>query len=88
MLATVATIFSIIISYVSGLDFATLLLVFLPGGAPEIGVMAMALDINPAIVTMHHMLRVLIIIVLVSIFSSNYLKMQDIEKTPKTIGVD
>lgn len=62
ILALLSMLAALTISYLSGMDFAPLLLVFLPGGAPELGVMALALDINPAMVTTHHMLRVVFLI--------------------------
>lgn len=62
LLALLSMLAALAISYYSGMDFAPLLLVFLPGGAPELGVMALALDINPAMVTTHHMLRVVFLV--------------------------
>lgn len=63
MLAFLSMLAALLISYTSGMDFAPLLLVFLPGGAPELGVMALALNIDPAMVTTHHMLRVIALVV-------------------------
>ncbi len=63
LLAAVALIATLIMQWITGMPFGPLLLVFLPGGAPEIGVMALALNIDPAMVTTHHMLRVLFLMV-------------------------
>lgn len=43
------------------LDGAPLLLAMLPGGAPELGVVAISLNIDPAFVATHHMIRVMLI---------------------------
>lgn len=68
LLALLSMVAAWLISAISGIDFAPLLLIFLPGGAPELGVMAIALDIDPAMVTTHHMLRVLAIVGGISLF--------------------
>ena len=41
---------------------APLFLAYLPGGAPELGVVALALAIDPALVAAHHVLRVFLIV--------------------------
>ncbi|WP_163849159.1 AbrB family transcriptional regulator [Pseudooceanicola aestuarii] len=41
---------------------APLFLAYLPGGAPELGVVALALAIDPAMVAAHHVLRVFLIV--------------------------
>lgn len=73
LLALLAMSAALLLSYVFGLDFAPLLLVFLPGGAPEVGVMALALDIDPAMVASHHMLRLLALVGGISWVLSRYL---------------
>ena len=45
-----------------GEDVAPLFLAYLPGGAPELGVVALALMIDPAMVAAHHVLRVFLIV--------------------------
>ncbi|MDS1138061.1 AbrB family transcriptional regulator [Nitratireductor indicus] len=50
-----------ITAQVTGHEIAPLLLAYLPGGAPELGVVALALDIDPAMVATHHVVRVLAI---------------------------
>lgn len=47
---------------VSGVAVAPLFLAYLPGGAPELGVVALALMIDPAMVAAHHVLRVVVIV--------------------------
>lgn len=74
LLALLSMLAALAISYFSGMDFAPLLLVFLPGGAPELGVMALALNINPAMVTTHHMLRVVFLVGGVSFLLKRFIK--------------
>ncbi|MFV0244973.1 MAG: AbrB family transcriptional regulator [Qingshengfaniella sp.] len=45
----------------AGASVAALFLAYLPGGAPELGVVALALAIDPAMVAAHQVLRVLLI---------------------------
>lgn len=73
MLAFLSMLAALIISYISGMDFAPLLLVFLPGGAPELGVMALALNIDPAMVTTHHMLRVIALVAGISFLLKRFI---------------
>lgn len=44
------------------IEFPVLLLIFMPGGAAEMGVMAIALEADPAMVATHHILRVLAVV--------------------------
>ncbi|HBT02917.1 MAG TPA: ammonia monooxygenase [Citreicella sp.] len=46
----------------TGEEVAPLFLAYLPGGAPELGVVALALMIDPAMVAAHHVLRVFLIV--------------------------
>lgn len=62
LLALFAALAAWLLSVTMELDFASLLLIFMPGGAAEMGVMAMALDIDPAMVATHHILRVLAVV--------------------------
>ena len=73
LLAVLAMLAALLLSYLFNLEFAPLLLVFLPGGAPEVGVMALALDIDPAMVASHHMLRLLAVVGGISWVLSRYL---------------
>jgi membrane AbrB-like protein len=51
-----------VIAPIAGVDMAPLFLSYLPGGAPELGVVALALMIDPAMVAAHHVLRVFLIV--------------------------
>lgn len=46
----------------AGGEIAPLFLAYLPGGAPELGVVALSLSIDPAMVAAHHVLRVFLIV--------------------------
>lgn len=50
-----------IAAQITGHEVAPLLLAFLPGGAPELGVVALSLGIDPAMVAAHHFMRVVFI---------------------------
>lgn len=58
-LALLAVVVALILHQLTGVPFGAVFLVLLPGGAPEIGIMALALNMDPAIVTSHHLIRVL-----------------------------
>ncbi len=47
-----------ILSATLGLPFAVVFLAFAPGGVAEMSIIALAMDINPAFVTVHHFLRI------------------------------
>lgn len=51
-----------LVAPIAGEEVAPLFLAYLPGGAPELGVVALALMIDPAMVAAHHVLRVFLII--------------------------
>ncbi|MBY5973140.1 AbrB family transcriptional regulator [Ferrimonas balearica] len=52
---------------------APLFLAYLPGGAPELGVVALALAIDPAMVAAHHVLRVFLIVAALP-FAASWIK--------------
>lgn len=58
-----SALFALALHALTGLDLAALLLAFSPGGMSGISLVALALGIEPAFVTLHNMLRVLIILI-------------------------
>jgi len=54
-----ACLFAVLLSRFVDLSFGTLLICFAPGGAVEMGLIALSLGINPLIVVLHHLLRIL-----------------------------
>ncbi|MCA1242091.1 AbrB family transcriptional regulator [Stappia stellulata] len=55
---------ALVVAPFAGADVAPLFLAYLPGGAPELGVVALALMIDPAMVAAHHVARVFLIVAL------------------------
>lgn len=55
--------------HVTGDEIAPLFLAYLPGGAPELGVVALALMINPAMVAAHHVSRVFLIVAILPVLA-------------------
>lgn len=49
---------------ISGFSQAAALLAYMPGGAPELSLVALSLGIDPAFVTSHHLLRITVLILL------------------------
>ena len=56
---TVALIFALGVSRLLGLPFGQVLLAFAPGGLEAMTIMAFALDLDPAYVGAHHLIRFL-----------------------------
>ncbi|SOD96969.1 AbrB family transcriptional regulator [Caenispirillum bisanense] len=50
---------------VLGIDMLAALLSYLPGGAPELGLLALTLGIDPAFVAAHHLVRLAVVVVAV-----------------------
>ena len=53
-----------VLEAVTGLPMAALVLAFAPGGLAEMCLMALALDIDPAFVSTHHVGRILVVVML------------------------
>ena len=49
-------------------SFTALWLAFAPGGLPEMALMSIALGVDPAFVSSHHLYRVLLLVILAPIF--------------------
>ncbi|SEK78196.1 hypothetical protein SAMN05444413_103248 [Roseivivax marinus] len=50
---------SLVLWQITGLDFLQLLLSFAPGGVTEMSLIALSLSVNPALVSLHHVVRIL-----------------------------
>lgn len=57
-----ATAFTALVVQATGLDASAVTLAYAPGGQPEMNLIALVLDIDPAYVALHHLLRVMIIV--------------------------
>jgi len=53
-----SAVIALVLSAALGLPFAAVFLAFAPGGVAEMSIVALALDINPAFVAVHHFLRI------------------------------
>jgi membrane AbrB-like protein len=58
----VTSLFAIGLAYVTGSKLALLLLALIPGGFPEMSLIALGMGFDPAFVVTHHGLRVLVIV--------------------------
>jgi membrane AbrB-like protein len=58
----VTLLFALGLTYVTGSQLALLLLAFIPGGFPEMSLIALGMGFDPAFVVTHHGLRVLFIV--------------------------
>lgn len=58
----ISVLFALVLHALTGLDLLALILAFSPGGMSGISLIALALSIEPAFVTIHNMLRMLIIL--------------------------
>ena len=57
-----------VISELTGLSFAALLLAFAPGGLAEMALISLALGIDTAFVSTHHLIRLSAIMLLAPVF--------------------
>jgi len=53
---------SLLLAAATGLDAGALMLAFAPGGLVEMSLISLAMDIDPAFVAVHHMLRIILVV--------------------------
>lgn len=58
-----AAAFTVLVVWATGIDANAVALAYAPGGQPEMNLIALVLNIDPAYVALHHLLRVMIIII-------------------------
>lgn len=56
----IVMLFVVILARFVDLSISTLFICYSPGGAPEMGLIALSLGINPVIVVLHHLIRILL----------------------------
>ncbi|MDW5378136.1 AbrB family transcriptional regulator [Halomonas sp. HP20-15] len=56
-----------LVHVVTGYSAAALLLAYMPGGAPELSLVALSLGIDPAFVTSHHLLRISVLVLVLPV---------------------
>jgi membrane AbrB-like protein len=59
----IAIVFAMLFDVYLEVPFAVGLLALVPGGLPEMSLIAISLDVNPAFVSLHHLCRVVIIVI-------------------------
>ncbi|MEE8273362.1 MAG: AbrB family transcriptional regulator [Alphaproteobacteria bacterium] len=64
LLLTVTVAFSLSLSAATGLPTQALVLAFAPGGLAEMSLIALALGVDPAFVSTHHVVRIFLVVVL------------------------
>jgi len=57
-----AALFIVLVVWATGIDLYAVTLAYAPGGQPEMNLIALVLDFDPAYVALHHLLRVMVII--------------------------
>lgn len=57
-----AALFTVLVVWATGLDQNSVALAYAPGGQPEMNLVALVLNLDPAYVALHHLLRVMVIV--------------------------
>ncbi|EPC02765.1 hypothetical protein L861_23415 [Litchfieldella anticariensis FP35 = DSM 16096] len=71
-LLLIAILAAWIVHALTGYSLAAALLAYMPGGAPELSLVALSLGIDPAFVTSHHLLRITVLILLMPVLLSRF----------------
>jgi hypothetical protein len=58
-----AAVFTVLVVWVTGIDQNAVALAYAPGGQPEMNLVALVLNFDPAYVALHHLLRVMVIVI-------------------------
>jgi membrane AbrB-like protein len=58
-----AGLFTVLVVWVTGIDQNAVALAYAPGGQPEMNLIALVLNFDPAYVALHHLLRVMVIVI-------------------------
>ncbi len=58
-----AAIFAVLVVWATGIDQNAVALAYAPGGQPEMNLIALVLNFDPAYVALHHLLRVIVIVI-------------------------
>jgi uncharacterized membrane protein AbrB (regulator of aidB expression) len=62
-----SAVMALTLAPISGEAFDVMLISFAPGGVTEMALVALSLPANPALVTLYHVIRILITVVMLSI---------------------
>lgn len=69
-----AAIFTVLVVWATGIDQNAVALAYAPGGQPEMNLIALVLDFDPAYVALHHLLRVIVIVLGAQFLISRFLR--------------
>ncbi|MFQ5565445.1 MAG: AbrB family transcriptional regulator [Paracoccaceae bacterium] len=70
VLMAVSASFAAVISAVIGEEFLVVLLAYAPGGVAEMSLIALALDANPGFVAIHHLVRIIFVLLSVPVLTA------------------
>lgn len=70
ILMAVSACFALAISALTGLELIPVLLAYAPGGVAEMSLIALAIDADPGFVAVHHVVRILFILIAFPIFAA------------------
>ena len=60
---TISAVFALVLHQLTGIAFLHLLISFAPGGVAEMSIVALSLAANPALVSLHHIARILMTVI-------------------------
>ncbi len=70
VLMGVTAVFALAVSTLTGQDFLVALLAYAPGGVAEMSLIALALDANPGFVAIHHVARIVFVLLSVPLLTA------------------
>ncbi len=70
VLMAVSALFALAVSAITGQAFLTVLLAYAPGGVAEMSLIALAIDANPGFVAIHHVARIVFVLLAVPLMTA------------------
>ncbi len=67
-------VLAIVVHAITGLDLIVLIISYAPGGVTEMGLVAISLAANPTLVTLHHLFRITLTVVFLSVAGKKFNK--------------
>jgi len=64
LMFAITALFALVLHWYTGLPFVALVLAYVPGGVVEMGTISLALGVDPAFVTAHHLIRITLVVFL------------------------
>lgn len=78
-----AALFTVLVVWVTGIDQNAVALAYAPGGQPEMNLVALVLNFDPAYVALHHLLRVMVIVIGGQFIISRIIALQRADETTR-----